>query len=90
MEIVGAWEQSGSSGVDFAAERGINRQLLYQWRRRIRRERAAVAGGGLFEVAPVALPAWGAEVSTACGPVRIALSATPAWAGALLRELARC
>ena len=90
METVTAWEQSGRSGVAFAAERGINRQLLYQWRQRMRRERATGGGGAIFEVAPVALAAWGAEVPTARGPVRISLSAAPAWAGALLRELGRC
>ncbi len=89
-EIVVACEASGLSVAAFAAQRGLHRQALYRWRSEQRRSpaRRAVA---LVEVpAPKVAGAWAAEVMTAHGPLRLSLTATPSWAGELIRELRRC
>lgn len=89
-EIVAGWEDSRLSGVEFAEQRGIDVHLLYRWRRRVRQAGLEPAAGGMLEVPRVATASWAAEVTTACGPVRLSMGASPAWAAELIRELARC
>ena len=87
--ILADWNGSGLSGVAFAAERGIELRSLYRWRQRARRA-ALLSPQGLIELPPMPMSEWAAEVTTARVTVRLAGSASPRWAGKLIRELAAC
>jgi len=89
-KTIAEWEVSGLSGVEFAAERGIDLRSLYRWRQRVRRGAAMPGGPGLIELPSVAMPAWAAEVATQSGTVRLSPVASPRWAAQLILELSRC
>jgi len=76
----------------FASEAGVPAHRLYQWRRVARqRENETTAVVPFVEVPRELAPrGWVAEALTRSGVVRFSLTASPAWAGQLIRELNRC
>jgi hypothetical protein len=88
--IIAEWDRSGRSGSAFAAERRLDVQSLYRWRRLVRSVGVAAARPGLIELPPVAMATWAAEVATGNGSVRLSPAASPRWAAQLIRELSQC
>ena len=55
-KVLGALERSGLAVTRFAAQHGVSAERLYQWRRRLERERASASGSPRFTEVRVALP----------------------------------
>jgi len=89
-KLIAEWDRSRLSGVVFAEERGLNQRALYRWRQRLGRGAVVATGPELIELPPAAASTWAAEVTSRAGCVRLAESASPGWAAALVRELNRC
>jgi len=87
VRVVEAWKRSGLNGAQYAAHTGIAVAKLYRWGRSTPRPATAVS---FVELPPMASSSWAAEVTSRAGCVRLAGSASPVWAGALIRELNRC
>lgn len=88
LKIVEKWRRTGLSAAEYAEKSGINEGTLSRW------GREAVP---MRETAPfIELPAvgagaaWGAEIESKAGAVRLSASVSPLWAAALIRELNRC
>lgn len=93
--ILKVWAASGKSAEEFAAQSGWSHWTLLRWRteaaRPTRRRTEDPRGANLLVAVPApARSVWAAEVMTRSGTVRLAGSASPAWAGQLIRELSRC
>jgi transposase-like protein len=92
-KIVAAWAASGMTAPGFAPQAGVPAHRLYEWRRAARqRQNETTAVVSFVEVPREAATSsgWAAEALTRSGPVRFSLTASPAWAGQLIRELNRC
>jgi transposase-like protein len=87
--ILAQWARSGARVEEMAEEAGVSCRSLSQWKRAdVPKRRVREA---FVEVpAPMTAGMWAAEATTRCGLVRFSCSASPAWAGQLLRELTRC
>jgi len=92
-KIVAAWASSGLSARAFASEAGMPAHRLYEWRRAARQRQNETTAIVPFVEVPresAMSSGWAAEALTRSGVVRFSLTASPAWAGRLVRELNRC
>jgi len=87
--LLARWAASGLSARAFALEAGVATHRLYEWRRSARRE-PPVAVAFVEVPRRGAVTGWAAEVATRSGSVQLAMTAPPAWAAQLVRELNRC
>jgi len=87
--LLARWAASGLSARAFAVEAGVKMHQLYEWRRSTQREESAPV---TFVEVPCrgAATWWAAEVATRSGTVQLSVTAQPAWAAQLVRELNRC
>jgi len=87
LQIMESLRRSGLSAAQYAEETGIPVRRLYRWGKSAM---PAQETSGFIELPPLATGTWAAEVASGAGSVRIAASASPAWAASLIRELNRC